>query len=457
MPDCVEPVPRRRAGSLGPPGAQQNAAGFSTAYDQGLLDRARDDWRRGNWAALRALEYSDLQHHPHRGRLALLASAGHFATGHRDTAKHLIRMASEWGCERELIAQVLVAGLHNTLARASAAEGRRPERVLRHVEHSLALAGPKAVSSSAIVARLEAEMRDMGLKGDLATGAQSLQLPSSANKLSRPAASPSAGQDDSRDDVLSGLMKQQQDFLLEMRNDIREAIKQELLNTTKQLEAFHNLQRYLGAGVCLPELHGWAISPDFGFFLVQLIEDRCYDMVIEFGSGATTLLIAAALARCTSRRDGPGSPRQVAFEHLDRCHAETARLLQAANCRESVDLQLSPLRPYTTAEGRTFQYYDCDPALERLAAEIEPGVDSRILVLVDGPPGTTGPLARYPALPHVLRHFKGAHVDLLLDDYGRADERQVVVRWRADLKAHDLHFTSVEKSFEKGACLISFN
>ena len=53
------------------------------------------------------------------------------------------------------------------------------------------------------------------------------------------------------------------------------------------------------------------------------------------------------------------------------------------------------------------------------------GID---LVFVDGPPGTTGPLARYPALP-VLRDRCAPGARFILDDAARPDERTIINRW----------------------------
>ena len=46
-------------------------------YDETLLERARVQWQFGDWDSLAALDRVTLQHHPERGRLALLAAAGY--------------------------------------------------------------------------------------------------------------------------------------------------------------------------------------------------------------------------------------------------------------------------------------------------------------------------------------------------------------------------------------------
>jgi hypothetical protein len=53
------------------------------------------------------------------------------------------------------------------------------------------------------------------------------------------------------------------------------------------------------------------------------------------------------------------------------------------------------------------------------------GID---LLLVDGPPGATGPKARFPAYP-VLKASLSSRAVLILDDTVRRDERRIAETW----------------------------
>ena len=60
------------------------------------------------------------------------------------------------------------------------------------------------------------------------------------------------------------------------------------------------------------------------------------------------------------------------------------------------------------------------------------GLPSAIgLLFVDGPPGTTGPQARYPALPLLGSRLAPGAV-LVLDDADRPDEQEIVKRWQSE-------------------------
>jgi hypothetical protein len=112
-------------------------------YDESLLDRSRTQWQFGDWASLCALTRNDLQHHPDRAKLALLAAAGHQQIGDMTETKAWVRLAGEWGCNQKLINQILIAGAQNTLARAAALAGQ-DQKALALFEAAIDTGSPHA-------------------------------------------------------------------------------------------------------------------------------------------------------------------------------------------------------------------------------------------------------------------------------------------------------------------------
>ena len=213
------------------------------------------------------------------------------------------------------------------------------------------------------------------------------------------------------------------------------------------------VQNYLNHGEHLPGMHGWPISPDFALYLVELIDGNDYDLIIEFGSGTSTVIIAKALARIARQQHGKPATVQVAFEHLEKYHAQTQANLQHAGLLDAVQLELAPLADFKAPNGSTYSYYSCHAALHELAEQLSS--DIKILIIVDGPPASIGKHARYPAVPSVLAGFKGAHIDILLDDYIREDEKEIVQLWLKDIEVEGLTAQMSTRKMEKDACLIS--
>lgn len=87
------------------------------------LHQALAMWRRAEWRGLAALAETVLPAHPQRGKLALLVAAAELQLGHHDAAGQHIRQALAWGAPARLAADLLVAGVHGSLARVAALRG----------------------------------------------------------------------------------------------------------------------------------------------------------------------------------------------------------------------------------------------------------------------------------------------------------------------------------------------
>jgi hypothetical protein len=224
-----------------------------------------------------------------------------------------------------------------------------------------------------------------------------------------------------------------------------------------QLEDFMRLQHYMGSNFIMPDMHSWPISPDMGVLLIRQIEAEQYDAVIEFGSGVSTVVIAKALSRCCN--NDIKQPLFLSFDHLEKYYNQTAEYLKRARLNTFVQLKLAPLQPYKGPDGNEYNYYSCAENLKNFKIKLDDNLDGRmprILAMIDGPPGKTCPHARYPALPLLYSVFEGhCELNLLMDDYVRDDEREIVKKWVEWLQQKGIQFSTEEfLTMEKQACLI---
>lgn len=132
-------------------------------YDENLLERARVQWQFGDWESLAAIDRDTLQHHPDRAKLALLAAAGLFQTGDTELARHFIRLARDWGCNSKLLSQIIAAGVHNSLARATANVGNYL-RAFKHFESAVRLGAAGTDIRLMLQARTNEQFAQLGLQ-----------------------------------------------------------------------------------------------------------------------------------------------------------------------------------------------------------------------------------------------------------------------------------------------------
>lgn len=195
-----------------------------------------------------------------------------------------------------------------------------------------------------------------------------------------------------------------------------------------QVEALIGLYRDLDGLPSLPPLRGWALSPDTARVLHGLIRTYRPRHVLECGSGASTimlghLMMAGVIDRVTSLEHEP------IYLELTRQRLRTAGLLDV------VDLRFAPLTDRTVG-AKTARWYDVD------LSSIDP-VD---LAIVDGPPSKAAAQARYPAVP-ILAPLMNPGCLIVVDDYERKDEIDMVGAWRTDFPVELIHLDhTVEKA-----------
>ena len=189
-------------------------------------------------------------------------------------------------------------------------------------------------------------------------------------------------------------------------------IKREIRQTFRQLEALQNLNTLLPANDVLPATRGWAASPDLLVVLVDLVISERPSLVVECGSGASTLWLALAMRRFGI--DG----RIIALDHDPVFGSNTRDLLARHDVRDLAEVRDAPLESFSL-EGETYSWY-----ARRAWADVT-GID---LLFVDGPPATTGHQARYPALPLLSGSLSPA-ATVVLDDLVVPDMQKVLGLW----------------------------
>ncbi|MFF2370075.1 class I SAM-dependent methyltransferase [Agromyces sp. NPDC058110] len=200
----------------------------------------------------------------------------------------------------------------------------------------------------------------------------------------------------------------------------------------EQFVAWTELREHLGVPApFMPSLRGWAVSPDALRVLVRLIDEIRPALVVECGSGASSVWLGYAL-----RRTGG---RLVALEHDVEYAERSRRLVDEHGLGDVVEVRAAPLEAWQAAPGAPSQpWYDLS-VLHDLS-----GIG---LVFVDGPPAATGVEARYPAVPALFdRCAPGAA--FVLDDAARDDERAVGERWLAEFPALVLERMPAEKGLD---------
>lgn len=186
-------------------------------------------------------------------------------------------------------------------------------------------------------------------------------------------------------------------------------------NVYQQTEALASLYATLHLTSGLPPLGGWAGSPDFLMHIAEHVLRQKPLIVVECSSGVSTLVIA----RCLQLN---GQGHVYSLEHEPQYAEQTRRLLRSHGATTNATVIVAPLHR-RQLKGRSFDWYS---GFELPRGEID-------FLVIDGPPGDAGDLARYPAGPELFPRLAGTAV-VFLDDADRPDEQTVVKEWVADFR-----------------------
>lgn len=176
----------------------------------------------------------------------------------------------------------------------------------------------------------------------------------------------------------------------------------------------------------LPYLGSWKADTGLLTLLVDHILAHRPKLVVEFGTGASTLVLARALKKA-------GGGRLISFDQHAGFIDATRDWL--ADHGLSADLHAVALRP--SPGGWPGLWYDHGP--------LPDGID---LMLIDGPPWSIHPFTRGAAASLFGHIAPGGTV--MLDDAARPGERVVARRWRKAWPDFDFR---LDKSGTKGTLI----
>jgi predicted O-methyltransferase YrrM len=193
-------------------------------------------------------------------------------------------------------------------------------------------------------------------------------------------------------------------------------LRRTILEAQRQQHALTQIRPLVGE---IPlDFSQWAADPLLLQNIVRLVVEHRPGLIVECGSGSSTVIMARCLRAL-------GSGRIISIDHDPVFANRTRELLRLYQVGDLVNVVTAPLAA-RELNGRVARWYG--PEYESL---LQVPID---LLVVDGPPGSSGPLARYPAVPLLRRHLAPEHV-VVLDDGDRTDERATAQAWRDELDA----------------------
>lgn len=188
-----------------------------------------------------------------------------------------------------------------------------------------------------------------------------------------------------------------------------------------EIDALNQVHRRLGMEGSLPLLGGWALTPRGMLQTIDLTFDEDVSLIVECGSGTSTVFLARVLQM-------KGRGKIVALEHLEEFAELARKAIQEHGLGDFAEVRYAPLEEIEIG-GDSFNWYSLDSVSD---------LEDIDMLIVDGPPGGTGPNARFPAFP-LLRDRLSSSGIVILDDVQREDEKGIVETWLEDGRLSQVH------------------
>lgn len=219
---------------------------------------------------------------------------------------------------------------------------------------------------------------------------------------------------------------------IEIYRRIINVTRRQLGNDWRQLEAFFSIFSLIKPVLPLPNTRELAASPDILKKLLEVIYQKKPELVVEAGSGVSTLMIAYFLKHV-------GKGKVISLEHDKRYSTANQELISQHGLEDIATVVYTPLVEFEI-RSRKWLWYDINNL------NFDESID---LLFIDGPPDKIQNLARYPAVPLLWKHLKDDSI-IILDDGLRESEKNIVDLWEKEFNCitHDFLY------FEKGAFLI---
>ena len=195
----------------------------------------------------------------------------------------------------------------------------------------------------------------------------------------------------------------------------------------RQIQALFSLYNLIEFRALPPWFTGWAATPELGARLYQLVRDKTPDLVVELGSGASSVIIAAAL-------EENGEGRLISVDQSEDYAEQTNRQLARQGLSIRAQVVVAPIIE-TSVDGRPSLWYDPDRIPE--AGPID-------MLVIDGPHRELQKMARYPALPMLFDRLAPGAI-IVLDDADRKDERKSVQAWVDSFDGLEAEFVETSK------------
>ncbi|WP_162846164.1 O-methyltransferase [Seongchinamella sediminis] len=222
--------------------------------------------------------------------------------------------------------------------------------------------------------------------------------------------------------MLAALILESKQSVIDTMSNRTRTLRALLERVRRDLGDVHGMVRlgHYSQRLPMPFGGGWALTGDSAALLAHETILRNPRLIVELGSGVSTLILGQILAK-------NGEGKLISLDHDVEWAARTQKNIDALGLSHVVEVVHAPLAPMKMEEG-TFLWYSTESDLINQLKNID-------ILLIDGPPRTAnqdrpdqGHAARYPAFSFFWEKMSPDAI-IFVDDANRRGEREMIKHW----------------------------
>jgi uncharacterized coiled-coil DUF342 family protein len=274
---------------------------------------------------------------------------------------------------------------------------------------------------------------------------------------------------------VSSILQKQSDDNIEIANALGKHVTKCSLEQKSSVSSLFELRR-LPAFANLPLSYSAHTmdTPNLAE-LSSLISLNNFDVIVEFGSGLSTIVAASITAEKLKAKisgvqlsvskageehfaenSANALPNYViSFEQEAKYLNDTKKLLNASGLSEYVDLYHAPLiQSLYSMDGDKGVFYDCTEKLLELKRVFN-NRNAKVLIIVDGPSTKSDKASSaYAALPTILDFLSQCDITMFANNANEYEEFNLIKSWENEINRRQLSMKSQHIETPKGAVIL---
>ncbi|WP_334065373.1 hypothetical protein [Alteromonas genovensis] len=274
---------------------------------------------------------------------------------------------------------------------------------------------------------------------------------------------------------VSSILQKQSDDNIEIANALGKHVTKCSLEQKSSVASLFELRK-LPAFASLPlSYSAYTMDTPNLAELSSLISLNSFDVIVEFGSGLSTI-VAASVTDEKLKAKNSGTQLTISKageEHLTESFAnalpnyvisfeqevkylnETKNLLNAASLSEYVDLHHAPLvQSQYSLNGENGVYYDCTEKLLELK-RVFSNRNAKVLVIVDGPSTQNDKASTvFAALPTILDYLSQCDITIFHNNANEYEKFNLIKSWENEINRRQLTMKSQHVETPQGAAIL---